>query len=175
MNGSKQTQKEEAHRNKTVRLFFIYFFILGRFRLRAGACSTLQASALPVHILYNDVIDLADRGAVLQDQPRLVGMEVDLDRISVSTYCQQAVALEVLDNIIKNLIFIKIIAIDQKLCITKSSCQASLSSLIGISLGTGLRLRIAINSSPVMVSRKYRCSASSSIFCLFSCRIRSAF
>ena len=82
--------KEEAHRNKAVRLFSSRYCRL---------YSALQTSALPVHVLYDDVIDLAERSSVFQNEPGLISVEVDLDRIPVSADSQKAVALEVLDDV----------------------------------------------------------------------------
>ena len=78
--------------------------------------SAFQASALAVHILHNDIIDLAQAPAVFQDLPGLIGMEMDLDQILIA-YCQQAVAFEMLGDIIKDLIFVQVLAFDQQLCI----------------------------------------------------------
>ena len=45
--------------------------------------SAFQASGLTVHVLDNDVIDLAEASAVLKDLPGFVSMVMDLDRIPV--------------------------------------------------------------------------------------------
>ena len=61
-------------------------------------------------------------------------MEVDLDRIPVSADSQKAVALEVLDDVVEDLVFIKIISVDQKLCIISEFKHFEISSLVSQTL-----------------------------------------
>ena len=96
----------------------------GRFSILPVGGSALEPSALSVHVLHDDVIDLADRGAVLQNLPGFVGMIVDLDRVPVSADGQKAVALEVFYKVIIDLVFIKVISVDQKLCVISEFKQA---------------------------------------------------
>ena len=99
-------------------------------RFRVFCMSAFQASALAVHILHNDIIDLAQAPAVFQDLPGLVGMEMDLDQILIA-YCQQAVTFEMLGDIIKNLILVQVLAFDQQLCIiSEFNCLLCIFSLL---------------------------------------------
>ena len=78
---------------------------------------SLETFFLSLHILDNNIIDVTDRLTIFKNQPWLIGMKVNLDRITITTYCQKAVTLEVLQNLIMYFIFIEIFTIDEKLCI----------------------------------------------------------
>jgi hypothetical protein len=76
--------------------------------------SAFQAFGLTLHILDDDVVDLAEGAAVFQNFPGLVGMEMDLDEILVA-HCQKAVALEVLGEIISDVVLVQVFAFDEEL------------------------------------------------------------
>ena len=59
---------------------------------------------------------------------------MDLDRIAVSADRQQAVALEVLDDVVEDLVFIKLISVDQQLCIMSDFKNFEISSLVSQTL-----------------------------------------
>jgi hypothetical protein len=48
-------------------------------------------------------------------------MEMNLDRVAVAAYRKQAVALEVVGDIVADFIFVQIIAVNQELCIVSVS------------------------------------------------------
>ena len=61
--------------------------------------SAVQPAGLPVHVLDDDIKNFAERGAVFQHLPRLVGVVMDLDELII-TDGEQAVALEVRAEIV---------------------------------------------------------------------------
>ena len=94
-----------------------------------GTGSALQPAGLPVHVLDHDVVDLAQRRAVFQDLPGLVGVEMNLDQILVA-HRQKAVAFEMLRDVVADLILVEIVSFDQKLrVITKFHGLVSFSLL----------------------------------------------
>ena len=74
----------------------------------------MQPAGLTIHVFDDDVVDLAQRGAVFQDLPRFVRMEVDLDELLVADG-EQSVTFEVVDEIIGDHILVQIVAFDEKL------------------------------------------------------------
>ena len=78
--------------------------------------SAFQASGLAVHILDHDVVDLAERAAVLEHFPGLVRVKMDLDRILVAG-SEQAVALEVLRDVFCDLVLVEVLAVNEELCV----------------------------------------------------------
>ena len=84
---------------------------------------------MTVHVLYHNIVDLTKRRAVLQNFPRLIRMEMNLDQILISNR-QQAVPFKILRKIIADLILVQIMALDQQLCvITKFQHKSTLSFL----------------------------------------------
>ncbi len=67
-----------------------------------------------VRLWQRYIIDLAQRSAVFQHPPGLVGMEVDFEKFFI-TQGKQRVAIEVFHKIIVNYIFVQILASDQQL------------------------------------------------------------
>ena len=84
--------------------------------------SALLAVCLPNHILHNDIVDFADSIAVFQNLPRLVGVEMDLDEILISSR-NETVSLEMLCDIFCDLILIQILvsSVDEQLRIVTVS------------------------------------------------------
>ena len=76
--------------------------------------SAFEACFLPLHVFDNDIIDITDGLSVFEDLPRLIGMKVNLDQ-RIITDDEQAVALEVLNDVVMDDIFIKIFAVNQQL------------------------------------------------------------
>lgn len=84
--------------------------------VRTSFSLSLEAFCLTLHVLYDDVVDLADGLSVFQNQPWFVCMEVDLDQC-VITDNQQAVALEVFRDVVIDDILVQVMSLNQKLCI----------------------------------------------------------
>lgn len=78
--------------------------------------SPFQAAGLTVHIFYHDIIYLTQPGAVFQHLPRLVRVEMNLNKFVIS-HSQQAISLEILDEVIMDGIFIQPVSFNEKLCI----------------------------------------------------------
>ena len=78
--------------------------------------SAFETSRLSVHILDNDIIYLAERCAVFEDFPRLVGVVVYLYKLLIADR-EQTVTDEILTEVFIDLIFVKVCALDKKLCI----------------------------------------------------------
>ena len=66
---------------------------------RFSAFSAIQPGGLALHILHHDIVDIAQRGAVFQHLPGLIGMVMDLDQLVVA-HGQQAIALDIVGNVI---------------------------------------------------------------------------
>ncbi len=78
-------QKEEGYAKKHSPLPFVFF-------------SSFQAPGLPVHILNHNIKNFAKAGAVFQNLPRLVGVEVDFYQFVVA-HRQQAITSKVAGKI----------------------------------------------------------------------------
>src|SRR5574344_508087 len=78
--------------------------------------SALKTSGLSIHILNYDIIYLSYRCAIFKYLPWFICMKMNLYRIVIA-YRDTAVSLEVFRDVISDIIFIKILAIDKKLCI----------------------------------------------------------
>ena len=57
-------------------------------------------------------MQLAEAGCVFEHEPGLVGVEVDLDEILVA-HGEQAVALEVLGDLVEHLVLSEVVALDE--------------------------------------------------------------
>ena len=66
---------------------------------RFSAFSAIQPGGLALHILHHDIVDIAQRGAVFQHLPGLIGMVMDLDQLVVA-HGQQTIALDIVGNVI---------------------------------------------------------------------------
>ncbi len=75
--------------------------------------SALQSVFLSLHILYHDIEKIPLRGGVLQHLPGLVGVEVDLNQVLVP-HRQQAVAGDVLRNIVVDVVLREVFPLDQQ-------------------------------------------------------------
>ena len=78
------------------------------------SCVVFQPSGLAIHIFNDDIVDFAERRAVFQHLPRLVGMIVNFNHIFVADG-NQTVALKVIHKVIVNLVLIKIVSVDEQL------------------------------------------------------------
>ena len=74
----------------------------------------MEVSGLTVHVLYNDIVNFPQGGAVFQHLPGLIGVVVNLDGVLVA-YGQQAVTLEVLYKVIVDGILIQVFPINEQL------------------------------------------------------------
>lgn len=94
-------QKKEGYAKKHSPLSFVLFL-------------PLQPPGLPIHILNNNVENLALAGAVFQNLPRLVGVEVDFYQFAVA-HRQQAVTSKVAGKIFIDGVLVQIFALNQQL------------------------------------------------------------
>ena len=74
----------------------------------------MKSPRLAVHVLYDNVIDLAETSSILQDLPWLVGMEMDLDQFVIS-HREKSIPLKMLRDIIRDLVLVKIRSLDEQL------------------------------------------------------------
>ena len=88
---------------------------------------------LELHVLHHDVVDLAQRGAVFQDFPGLVGVEVDLDQLVIA-HSKEAVALKVLGDVVEDLVLVQVVALDQQLRVKLEISNISSQCLYCMSL-----------------------------------------
>ena len=96
--------------------------------------SALQASCLTIHILYSDVKDLAQAGAVFQHLPGLIGVVMDFNELLISNH-QQTVAHKTLQKGVVDAILVQVMAFDQKLgiiAILDHLVSSPLSGLIAL-------------------------------------------
>ena len=94
-------QKEEGYAKKHSPLPFVFF-------------SSFQAPGLPVHILNHNIKNFAKAGAVFQNLPRLVGVEVDFYQFVVA-HRQQTIAGKVAGKIFIDGVLVQIFALNQQL------------------------------------------------------------
>ena len=76
--------------------------------------SALQAAGLAVHILNHDIVDFAQGGAVFQHLPGFVGMEMNFNQFIVAHH-QQAVAGQVLQKVIPDIVLVQVVPFDEEL------------------------------------------------------------
>ena len=69
---------------------------------------------LALHVLDDDVENVAERGAVFEHPPRNVGVEVDLNQALI-TDREQAVAGDVLRDVVVDGVLIEVVAFDEEL------------------------------------------------------------
>lgn len=122
----------------------------------APFASALQAALLALHVLDHHIVDLAERGAVGQHLPRLVGMEMDLDERLIP-HAQQAVARDVRRDMGGDGVLRQPLALDQQLRIVPvfQHGRPPLCAIGGENLAKVERVRVAVGRSliPAVIMR----------------------
>ena len=74
----------------------------------------MQAVFLTLHVFNDDVVDVAETGAVFEHLPGRVRVEVDLDEILVA-HGEQTVARDVGEDVVVDRVLIEVMALDEQL------------------------------------------------------------
>ena len=77
-------------------------------------CSAVQAVFLALHVVDDDVVNVAQARAVFEHLPGRVRVEVDLDEVLIADG-QQAVARDILLDIVMNGVLVEAVSFDEQL------------------------------------------------------------